>query len=413
MSFDVSNRVNDPQRLAALQESGLLDTAPEAAFDRLTTLASKVLGVPIALVSLVDAERQFFKSQNISWCEARQTPHSHSFCKHVVASGEAMLIEDARVHPLVKDNLSTLEANVVAYAGIPLVTSQGHTLGSFCAIDFVPRQWSEGDIEILRGLAAAAMSEVELRVATAQLRTNLSDVYQARASGEEAVQMLVHDLRTPLSSLLMGLQLVPSLGQLNADQQEMLSLSLHGGERVLSLVNTILDVAKMQSGTWDLNWQDVNAAALIEGAARQVASIATYRGITLSVGSESDLPPFRADEDKLQRALVNLLGNALKFSPVRSSVSLEARRENDHVAFAVSDSGQGIAPEERERIFQKFAQANNPNSATNVEGGTGLGLTFCDLVARAHGGCIRIESPPGEGATFILSVPLRPETGVA
>jgi len=163
----VSATILDPERLDALRRLNLLDTPPENAFDRLTRLATRVLRVPVSLVSLVDADRQFFKSstglgQDIS---QRQTPLSHSFCQHTVASGEPLIVRDARAHALVRDNPAISEMGVVAYAGIPLITSEGHVLGSFCAIDTQPRQWSDDDVALLTDLAAAVMTEIELSAA--------------------------------------------------------------------------------------------------------------------------------------------------------------------------------------------------------------------------------------------------------
>jgi len=158
--------LRDGQRLSKLRLLQILDSPPEEAFDRLTRLATRVLGVPVALVSLVDGERQFFKSQQglpEPWACQLETPLSHSFCQHVVTSAEALVVEDARLDPELCDNLAIRDIGVVAYAGIPLTTPDGHTLGSFCAIDSEPRAWSEDDLEVLRDLAASAMTEIELR----------------------------------------------------------------------------------------------------------------------------------------------------------------------------------------------------------------------------------------------------------
>ncbi|NIP78146.1 MAG: GAF domain-containing protein [Gemmatimonadetes bacterium] len=135
------SRIDDPDRLAALRRTLLLDSPQEPSFDRLTELASLILDAPVALVSLVDADRQFFKScigLPEPWAGERETPLSHSFCKHVVATGDPLIIDDARDHPLVRDNPAIEALNVIAYAGIPL-TLDGQPLGSFCVIDGEPR----------------------------------------------------------------------------------------------------------------------------------------------------------------------------------------------------------------------------------------------------------------------------------
>ena len=154
------------KRLEVLRSLDLLDTPAEEAFDRSTRLASKMTNSPVALVSLVDANRQFFKSQvglSEPVASDRETPLSHSFCQHVVASNEPLIIEDARKDPVLKDNLAIPDLNVIAYLGMPLTLDDGTALGSFCVIDDKPRKWSADDIEAVRDFAALVMSEIRLR----------------------------------------------------------------------------------------------------------------------------------------------------------------------------------------------------------------------------------------------------------
>jgi PAS domain S-box-containing protein len=165
--------LDDVHRLQALRDSGLLDTPVEEEFDRITRLATRILGVPVALVSLVDRDRQFFKScigLPEPWATRRETPLSHSFCQHTVTTGAELVITDARLHPELRHNLAVPDLGVVAYAGIPLVTTDGAMLGSFCAIDTKPRSWSEEDLATLRDLAGVAASEIELRLTLAAQR---------------------------------------------------------------------------------------------------------------------------------------------------------------------------------------------------------------------------------------------------
>ncbi len=159
------NDIRSQARLKALKATALLDSSAEEAFDRFTRLAARLLATPVALISLVDADRQFFKSAvglPEPWASARETPLSHSFCKHTVTSGKALIVNDARQHPLVRDNQAIKDLGVVAYAGAPLTTSDGYNLGAFCAIDNHARQWSPDDVQSLRDLAALVMREIEL-----------------------------------------------------------------------------------------------------------------------------------------------------------------------------------------------------------------------------------------------------------
>src|SRR5215510_5558548 len=153
-------------RLDALRRTSLLDSPPEQAFDRLTRLATTVLRVPVALVSLVDGDRQFFKSHcglPEPLASSRQTPLSHSFCQHAVGSREPLVVGDARRDPRFGHHHAFSELGVIAYAGIPLITSEGYALGTFCVVDRQPHDWTEEEIGILRVLASSTMSEIELR----------------------------------------------------------------------------------------------------------------------------------------------------------------------------------------------------------------------------------------------------------
>jgi hypothetical protein len=164
--MDPADILRSPERLAALQSTGLLDTPTEEVFDRLTRLISRSLQAPVALVSLVEADRQWFKSAvglPEPLASQRETPLSYSICQHVVALGEPLVIADARTHPLVCANPAVTQFGVVAYAGIPLATTEGHILGAFCAMGRQPRGWTPNELEILGDLAAAVMTEIERR----------------------------------------------------------------------------------------------------------------------------------------------------------------------------------------------------------------------------------------------------------
>jgi formate hydrogenlyase transcriptional activator len=185
---ELTHILEDEARLEALRRTSLLDSPPEEAFDRLTRLATAVLHVPVAIISLIDRDRQFIKSAcglSGSLDSLRKTPLEHSFCKHPVGSGEPLVVADNRRHPVVGDYPAVTELGLIAYAGIPLVTSQGHALGTFCVLDERPHDWSEEEVGILRVLAKSAMSEIELRRLVGELRAvtaNLQGVVESRTS---------------------------------------------------------------------------------------------------------------------------------------------------------------------------------------------------------------------------------------
>jgi hypothetical protein len=158
--------VVDENRLAALQRSGLLAVRDDPAFDRLTRLASRVLGAPIALVSLVDRDRQVFASclgLKGDVAEARETPLSHSFCQHAVDAREPLVVDDAREHPLLHTNRAIDDLGIIAYAGVPLIDADGYALGTLCVADGRPRAWSDEDVALLRDLASSVLTEIQLR----------------------------------------------------------------------------------------------------------------------------------------------------------------------------------------------------------------------------------------------------------
>jgi GAF domain-containing protein len=168
---DVARALAQPGRLAELQDAALLDSTPEEQFDRLARLAARVVNAPVALVSAVDEDRQFFKSclgLPEPWASKRQAPLTHSFCQHAVASRETLLVDDAREHELLRDNLAIRDMGVIAYAGIPLIMPDGHALGTLCVIDSRPRHWTTYQVQLLKDLAASVVTEISLAQAASR-----------------------------------------------------------------------------------------------------------------------------------------------------------------------------------------------------------------------------------------------------
>ncbi|HEX6104422.1 MAG TPA: PAS domain S-box protein [Gemmatimonadales bacterium] len=164
MSLTSSLRADAPERLAAVRRTALLDTPPEESFDRLTRMAARLLGAPVALISLVTDDRQFFKSATglpEPWATRRVAPLAYSICRHVVESGAALVVDDVRRHPVLRGSLAVRELGWVAYAGVPLVTGPGYVVGALSVIDTVPRLWSEREVALLQDLAACAVTEIE------------------------------------------------------------------------------------------------------------------------------------------------------------------------------------------------------------------------------------------------------------
>jgi GAF domain-containing protein len=187
----LSSVLADRERLRSLQRV-CVGAEPDEAFDRFASLVKRLLHVPVALVSLVDDQHQYFPGQvglAEPWGTKRETPLTHSFCQHVVAEGRPKIFPDARIHAQVRDNLAIPDLDVVAYAGMPLTDSDGRVLGSLCAIDTEPRDWTAAELEVLDDLAAACSSELRLRIAR-----EVADEARRRAES-------VHDQLTMLTQL--------------------------------------------------------------------------------------------------------------------------------------------------------------------------------------------------------------------
>ena len=172
------------------------------------------------------------------------------------------------------------------------------------------------------------------------------------------------------------------------------------------MINDLLDISKMESGTLTLELGQVDLRHTVEEAANTVKGLAREKELELVVEVEVELPEIEADPDKLRRTVVNLLGNAVKFTPSGGRVSVGAKNvpDRDAVLLYTSDTGEGIPEEYREKIFEKFGQVETRKSGRKMS--TGLGLTFCKMVAEAHGGRIWVESEPGKGSTFYVELPV-------
>ncbi len=274
------------------------------------------------------------------------------------------------------------------------------------AADYLPKPFNP---TLLRARIGASLREKRARDReqryTAELAESYRRLQELERLRDDLTHMIVHDLRTPLTSLLSGLQTVPLVGDLNPLQTEMVEIAVDGGETLLNMINNLLDVEKMEQETVPLAKTTLSAQALIERACAQVSLLAASNSLALVRETAENLPPLCADEDKLKRTLVNLIGNAIKFTPTGGTITIRAECSGaDSLLFSVRDTGEGIPPEAFERIFEKFGQVENRKAGRKMS--TGLGLTFCKLAVEAHGGRIWVESAPERGSVFFFTIPV-------
>lgn len=204
--------LENANRLAVLRNLALVKSDEEPFFDRLTSIASEIIGVPVSLVSMVAANYQFFKSSHglpEPWASDRRTPLSHSFCQHVVTSGAPLVVNDAREHMLLKENKAIPDLDVIGYLGMPLRTSGGQELGSFCVIDNKPHDWTEEEIAIVRAFSEAVNAEIDARAEARQ--NNSLEVYIKSARGR------LDDLETDLRDTKSAQAIIDRIQELKRD----------------------------------------------------------------------------------------------------------------------------------------------------------------------------------------------------
>jgi signal transduction histidine kinase len=239
----------------------------------------------------------------------------------------------------------------------------------------------------------------ELNEANAKLR-ELSEMK------EEFLALTTHDLRSPLTVISGVISFFTSgrLGKLSPEQQNMVSMMERNAQSLIELVNDLLDASKLESGTLRLDVASIDLRGIIDELRETMEPLAREKGIALEVELAPNAPMVEADRPKLRRILVNLLSNAVKFTRKGGHVILKTEALGDQVRVSVSDTGVGIAPEDVERLFDKYEQARS--RATRGEKGTGLGLYITKQLVELHGGEIKVDSVVGSGSTFSFTLPV-------
>ncbi len=399
-------RLTDDRRLQALRETELLDAPSRASLDRYVRIASAALRVPVSLISLVDDHRQFFTSAvglPEPWASARQTPLTHSFCQHVVADGRSLVVEDAREHPLVRDNLAVRDLAVVAYAGMPVGTADGSILGSFCAIDSSPRQWTPVQLGVLQDLSAAVSEELELRrraVLSERSESKAAALHEALIRTEEAFQRraaaAAHDLRNPLGVVMLGIQGL---------MKHQAAASFPELARMLEMIDRNASHAVSLVGSMNAAGLEIAEAGGVEltHIAEEIAVDSRSRRPALAFTLSAEASPLHVagSATDVRRAVVNLVTNAERFA--RSQVAIAVERLSGETRLAVDDDGPGLpSAQAYERVWE-------PNVRFHVEerlSGRGLGLSIVRDVMTRAGGTVRAEpSPSLGGARFVMIWP--------
>lgn len=428
-------QIRSNQRLEVLRSLQLLDTPTEPAFDRLTKLASAITESPVALVTLVDIDRQFFKSQiglPEPWASLRETPLSHSFCKHVVADNAPLVVEDARRHPMLKDNLAVPDLGVVGYLGMPLTTNDGVRLGSLCVIDFKPRQWRSHDMVILRDLAGLVMTEVELRAQirarkeaedslkeyTETLEIRVIDRTRELKAANERLQSLdrlrsklirdfSHELRTPITNLKLYLDLYfDGKPESRSKYEKILRAE---SERLAALCDAVLEFAMLHYALDSAALSSVDMIALTSGIVAEFGDEASEAGLDLSFASDTNAAYIWGYPQHLKEFVRHLLANAIAYTAEGAvRVNVFGSGDEDRVVLTVQDTGIGMDEEEQVQCFDRLYRGKRVGGF-NSQAGAGLGLARAKSIVEFHDGLIEVDSEIDEGTVFTVHLPLRLE----
>jgi PAS domain S-box-containing protein len=324
-----------------------------------------------------------------------------------LATGRTVLINEIHDQPwLPSDRLERL--NISAMVGVPLIVRE-RVYGACFAAHFTSsgRKFDAAQVKRFEGvmrLLALACQSADLHE---QAKRLLEEAVAANRHKSAFLANMSHELRTPLNAII-GFSEVLSdkiFGELNDKQAEYIT-DIHGsGQHLLSLINDILDLSKIAAGRVELSPSEFDLPEAFDNALVLMKERANRGGVTLHKELEADVGVITADERKVKQVLINLLTNAVKFTPEGGSVTLRGRYSDDEVVISVIDTGIGIKKEDRELIFQEFRQVDGEH--TRKHEGTGLGLALSKRLVELHGGRMWVESEPGKGSTFTFTLPKR------
>jgi signal transduction histidine kinase len=265
--------------------------------------------------------------------------------------------------------------------------------------------FSDKDIALLKTFADQAVIAIQNARLFREIQDKSRQLETANQHKSEFLANMSHELRTPLNAIIgfSEVLLERMFGELNAKQDDYLKDIHSSGRHLLSLINDILDLSKIEAGRMELEAAVFDVPSALHNAIMLVRERAQRHGIRLSLETDPDVAEIRADERKFKQILVNLLSNAVKFTPDGGSVVVRTRRVGTGIEVAVADTGIGIAPEDQERVFEEFRQAGG-DYLTKQEG-TGLGLALVRRFVELHGGSIVLRSEVGKGSTFTFTLP--------
>jgi signal transduction histidine kinase len=394
-------------RSVALRRLEIMDTPPERAYDDIVELASAICRAPMALMTLLDGDRQWLKAKvGIPFDEA---PRDQSFCAHAILQDETLVVPDATSDNRFSELLAVkFPPSLRFYAGAPIRSPDGIKLGTLCVLDVTTRDLTPEQKNALEALRRVVERQLELR------RANI-ELVKLEKQKKELTELVVHDLKNPIASILPNSHYIAKAPGLNDNAKAAASDITQATQSMLRLVLNLLDISRAEDAELVARKRPVAIEPLLNNIVAALAVRAADQDAKLSVdvqlggdgsaAADASTSTANIDEDLIRRVLENLADNALKYAP-GGKVIVRARKDaqTDSLVLEVEDTGPGIPPAQREAIFEKYARLErSPHS----ERSRGLGLTFCRLAVEAHGGRIWVDGVEGSerGSIFRARIP--------
>lgn len=391
--------IDEEFRLKQLWDYAVLDSVPEADFDFITSIASQICESSISLISLVDENRQWFKSCH--GLDIEETDRDVSFCAHAINNPkEVLIINDAHQDERFFDNpLVTGEPYIRFYAGVPLISEEGYALGTLCVLDKEPKELTELQLSNLKSLAKQVMNLLELRKNTRDLERALNHLKFKNKELEEFTYITSHDLQEPVRTIVSLIEMISESYHEKLDEQglEMMDYVIAAGYRMKALILGLLDYSRLGRKR-EVTLIDCNE--LIDEVIQDLTASINECNAKIEV---PDLPKIRGFRTELRLLFQNLISNAIKFRQKDQSpeIDITFSDEKKHWKFCVSDNGIGIPSSKKTQIFKIFQRLH---SRVEYEG-YGLGLTHSRKIIELHHGKIWVNSELNNGSKFYFTIP--------